>query len=352
MTSDPTRYLADVGCRLLRTARPFLEVPVPLRLPDAYNDALLDPVTALSGVCDGLLGPYAPPDQTQHGGAHTGMVTTPLPRPGTRGAAATPAPGFPRYVPHTKAWDGASRTPRSHAGPPGSGASPTPVRRGAEIAVASSPDTLGSRVGSAPTPHKFPDASALRQDDIVLADGGEERYPVRLGHDPRSAEREGRMPAAPSPAERPFASGRQPVPIGEQSPDAGGAAYPSTRQAPHENQWEGVPGAPRRIGGDPAREEPERDVPGMPRYGAVRLASDSGRLAAMLRAHAAYPAGIPRGSEAVPFPPVDEHDEAYDPVGGADGTGADGRTGVEEVLERLADELDTEYVRTYGSSGV
>ncbi len=29
----------------------------------------------------------------------------------------------------------------------------------------------------------------------------------------------------------------------------------------------------------------------------------------------------------------------------------DNRVGVEEIMERLADELETEFVRTYGSSG-
>jgi hypothetical protein len=28
-----------------------------------------------------------------------------------------------------------------------------------------------------------------------------------------------------------------------------------------------------------------------------------------------------------------------------------GRSGIEEIMERLADELETEFVRTYGRSG-
>lgn len=85
----------------------------------------------------------------------------------------------------------------------------------------------------------------------------------------------------------------------------------------------------------------------------ARLAATTERLAGILRAQVD---GADPGSGSTPDSAV-----SPDQPAGWRGTGEgdepapplrpDGRVGVEEILERLADELETEFARTYGSAG-
>jgi hypothetical protein len=84
-----------------------------------------------------------------------------------------------------------------------------------------------------------------------------------------------------------------------------------------------------------------------------RLTGSTERLAAMLRAHVAQPEPVAgTAGEEVPSSRLgDDERGAAGTVDEPARTRPDSRTGIEEIMERLADELETEFVRTYGSSG-
>lgn len=89
--------------------------------------------------------------------------------------------------------------------------------------------------------------------------------------------------------------------------------------------------------------------------GETRLATSASRLAAMLRADAESTGTeedlteVARVGAASAMRPDDGH--AAVPVDERDRARPDSRVGMEEILERLADELETGFVRAYGSSG-
>jgi hypothetical protein len=87
-----------------------------------------------------------------------------------------------------------------------------------------------------------------------------------------------------------------------------------------------------------------------------RLTGSTERLAAMLRAHVAQPepvagTAVTAGEEVSSSRQGDDERGAAGTVDEPARTRPDSRTGIEEIMERLADELETEFVRTYGSSG-
>ena len=340
MIPDPTRYLADVGNRLLQTARPFFVVPVPLRLPGAYSDALLDPVAALSGVCDGLLEPHAPPDAAEDlAPASTGSLPPPRQRRGVVAGSASSSP------------HGVSQTETSRAFPNSSlSQAPSSVNwRDVGIASNSSPASPESYARSAGAPEPRSDASVLQQEDIGPPDteSPEHLRPPRSGQDPQHAlrarpitRREVPAPGARRSAESSSADGGRPVHPGEPLPEGSGAPFPE-RQVPREDhRFETIAAPP--AGADFSRVDSDPDGPSTSRRGDIRLASDSERLVAVLRAHVADPV------------PLDDAEDSLAPAknGGEHRDPANDRISVEEVVERLADELETEFVRTYGSSGV
>ncbi len=79
----------------------------------------------------------------------------------------------------------------------------------------------------------------------------------------------------------------------------------------------------------------------------------------MLRSHVAQPEPVTRATEKE----SQKGKDVFSSRQGDDESGASrivdqpartrpaGRAGIEEIMERLADELETEFVRTYGSSG-
>jgi hypothetical protein len=88
-----------------------------------------------------------------------------------------------------------------------------------------------------------------------------------------------------------------------------------------------------------------------------RLTGSTERLAAMLRSHVAQPEPVTRTAEKE----SQEGEDVFSDRQEDDERGASrimdqpartaGPDGIEEIMERLADELETEFVRTYGSSG-
>lgn len=345
MTSDPARHLADVGSRLLKTLRPFFEVPVAPRLPDAYSDVLLDPAETLSGVCDGLLAietTPAPPEGEEPAPVSTGS----LPRPGPR-ERDTAAPRSRHDV---------SRAEISGDFPP----APRPETRAPvpwpDVGITNIPPPAGpdSYVRSSGAADLLSNPPALRQEAPVPTDAGswERSRPARSGFDPRPAlgarppagsgvcAPGARFFAEPSPAE-----GYLPAHLDEPIPEDSGAPLPPARRASREDYRPEALSTVAPAAADHAPGDPAGVAPGSSRPGAVRLASGAGRLAAVLRAHAA---------DATPGPGEDRTEPFTWARDGGELRRAPevGRANVEEVLEGLADELETEFVRAYGSSGV
>ena len=84
-----------------------------------------------------------------------------------------------------------------------------------------------------------------------------------------------------------------------------------------------------------------------------RLTGSTERLAAMLRAHVAQPEPV-AGTAGEEVSSSWWGDNERDTAGTLDEPARmrqDSPAGIEEIMERLADELETEFVRTYGSSG-
>lgn len=92
--------------------------------------------------------------------------------------------------------------------------------------------------------------------------------------------------------------------------------------------------------------------------GGTRLATSTSRLAAMLRTDAAATGTeedvlrmAQDGAATSPTRSGDGSGHDADPVDEPDRARVDSRVSVEEIMDRLADELESGFVRTYGSSG-
>ena len=55
MTHDPIQPLADIGRRVLQTARYLTTSHTPDQRLESYESRVRDPLVSLSGLCDGLL---------------------------------------------------------------------------------------------------------------------------------------------------------------------------------------------------------------------------------------------------------------------------------------------------------
>jgi hypothetical protein len=97
------------------------------------------------------------------------------------------------------------------------------------------------------------------------------------------------------------------------------------------------------------------DAQGPVPAGETRLAKSAARLAALLRVDATVAGAeedLPEAAQdGAAFPVRSGEGHAADAVDEEYRTGSHGRIDVEEIMERLADELETSFVRTYGSSG-
>ncbi len=337
MTQDPIRPLADIGRRALQTVRYLATPPVPDQHLGSYENQLRDPVLALSGLCNELLerlipAPAEAEPENLAGEAGSRFVPAPIPGsalpPSSRsGARETRISADGRNEPA-----GAQRENQGTQRADTSGfdeASPFEWhRRPIDDPAALSQDEPGGailRTGSpAPTP-----GSAIDGSDRYPAAGSRnvQQHPVRP--DGGSSQEERSIETVP--------------PIRQDRPEIRQAELP----------LEALPSdLPARAENGSVRGAGERSVPPP----SSRLTGSAEGLAAILRSHVAQPEP--------PFAGEAERQESEELLssrqeGDEDGTVDEpvrtrppaGRAGIEEIMERLAEELETEFVRTYGRSG-
>lgn len=368
MTQDPIQPLADIGRRVLQTARYLTTSPVPDQLPGSYEYQLGDPVVALSGICGELLeGLAAAPAAAEPESFTSEPVSRLAPAPNPRSVSPTLSRhGMPGSTADTRDEDVYSRsevwsselspersTERSDMTGPGPYGVPTRSEQ------------YRRSINESGAPENEPDlrdqweAAASREPggEVQQTDNQEASLrPAIARHVPGS--RAVRHVPERQPTEMPPSSEPQEWPEGEPSPEARrGEARPPVRQdLPEARQTETPSDARAEIGrveNGRARAAAASDAP-FPAHGS-RLTASAERLAAMLNSHVAQPETARRESredsqEEVDVFPSRQGDEERDTSLIAV---EPGRTwpGFEEIMEKLADELETEFVRTYGSSG-
>jgi hypothetical protein len=169
-----------------------------------------------------------------------------------------------------------------------------------------------------------------------------------------------KLPAESFPTENPSTDERRVGAEGELSPEERSSYMrPPVRHEESEARQTELPsdvrasGLPVRAENGSARGTGESEAP----LQGSRLTGSTERLAAILRSHVAQPepvtgAGETEGqNEKDVFSSGQEDDERDTSRIDVQPVRTDGPAGVEEIMERLADELETEFVRTYGSSG-
>jgi hypothetical protein len=370
MRQDPIQPLVNIGRRVLQTVEYLATPPVPDRPLGSYENQLRDPVVALSSICEELLERLAP--------VAAEPETLPY-EPGSRFVAA-PNPGstFPTF---SRAGAAATRTPAERldetADPrgenqvaerldaPGLDDTSSPLEESLRKLdePAPFPDETGSGEPREAVASREPGGGAPQTDGPVV--DGSERYPAaRQAARRATRSRNVQHPVKRFPAER-SPTGEHPVgPDGESSPEGSGSkTWPPARQEwPETGQTElpsdaRAPDISARAEDGPARGVGKPEAP-FPLHGS-RLTGSTERLAAMLRAQVAQPEPVTRtaGKES------QEGENGFSRRQGDDESGAsrivdepaltrpEGRAAVEEIMERLADELETEFVRTYGRSG-
>ena len=371
MTRDPIQPLADMGRRVLQTVRYLAMPPVPDQPLESYEGQLRDPVVILSGICDELLerlatAPVAAEPENLPNKPASRLVPAPnqdsdFPTFSHAGAARIPTDGGDEAADSRR-----ENQTMDRPGPAGPGldfASPfEEVRRSVDV-PAPFPDgpgsrdareTAASREPAEPAPQAEGTAPPLRP----AIDGYDLSARQTVIHTSRS--RDMKHPVERFPAKQPPAGGHQIGPEGEPSPEERGSETrpPARLEWPEARQTE-LP-SDARASGEPVRAE-NGSTRGagdseIPLHGS-RLTGSTERLAAMLRSHVAQPEPVIRTAER-------ENQEGENVISspqGDDERGASrimdqpartaGLAGVEEIMERLADELETEFVRTYGSSG-
>ena len=272
-----------------------------------------------------------------------GAVFVPAPNPGSAfpnfsraGAAATRIPADGRNEAAASRTESQATEWPDTPGPGLNGASPFEGSRRSIDDLAPSPDEPGGAAPQADGPVAPPPRPAIDRSD---------RHPA-VRQTPRRASRSHDMQhpvgSTPSQEER---SGETRPPARQEWPEIGQTGSPLDARASD---------VPARAENGQARGAGESDVPP---HGS-RLTGSTESLAAMLRSHVAQPELV------IPEPVIraaeKESKDVFSSRQGDDERGtADepARTrpadlaGVEEVMERLADELETEFVRTYGRSG-
>jgi hypothetical protein len=384
MTQDPIQPLADIGRRVLRIARYLAMPPVPDE--QSYESRLRDPVVALSGICDELLRLAAAPvaAEPENLPDASGSRSVPTLNPGSAiptfsrtGAAGIPADRRDEATDSRK-----ENQTTERPGPAGAGLDFTSpfeeVRRSIDD-PAPFPDEPGSRKpgeaaasretgGSAPQTGS-PAAPPLR----TPIDGYDLSARQTARRTPRS--RDMKHPVEPFPTRQPPTKNtptEQP-PAGQPPTDESQVGSdgelsteersrktrpPARREWPETGQTELPSDArtsdlPVQAENDPARGAGGSEVP----LQGSRLTGSTERLAAMLRSHVAQPEPVTRAAEKESQEGEDvfsgrQEDDERDASRIMDQPARTaGPAGVEEIMERLADELETEFVRTYGSSG-
>ena len=354
MTQDPIQPLDDVGRRVLRILQHLAAPPGSNHPLDSYESLLLDPVVALSDICNELLEqPGAAPVAAEHEDLPEGAGSRPVSDPNARRAfppfsragAEAPTTRIPGHDgvahPHTE------NPTAVRSGASGSGLD-GPVSFEQSRRAMDDPARLPERPGI-PEPREAADLSggtpradswerpSVRPRRPVI--DGSERYP-----EARQRARRGlpsrRMPHPADPAERPSAGEHPDGSESESSQEEHGEQRRPVRAT------EPLSRATSWAENGPARGAADATFP----PNGSRLTASTERLAAMLRAHIAQTEPV-TGTEL-------EETSFTRPGDDGRGTGPvdepalpDGRVSVEEIMERLADELETGFVRTYGSSG-
>lgn len=338
MTHDPIRPLADIGRRVLQTARYLTTSHAPDQRLKAYDSRLRDPLVSLSGLCNGVLErleaarvaerpedfPYEPESRLVHArdpgsafptSSRTGMLAD---RSGESASARRET--RVRKRPHTLGLGAPSITEESRRSIDG----PVPFpddqdyRDSWEATVPREPGEVAPQMEY---PEAQPSPAVARRAPLSR----DMRYPVR------------RFPGTGHPAGS----------NGEPYPDESGSGLPA-RKGGSEVRQTGFADARRS---DTPRENGQAQraaESGFPLQGS-RLTASTERLAAMLRSHVAEPKQAESQGAGGVFPGPQGDDER-----GASHFRGRARTQpaeVEEIMERIADELETEFVRTYGRSG-
>jgi hypothetical protein len=375
MTQDPIQPLADAGRRVLRTVRYLATPPVPDQPLESYESLLRDPVVTMSGICNELLerlatAPVAakPEDLPHEPWSRFVPDSNASPTSPTLSSAGAVATRFPvnGHYQAADSWREGPATERPDRQEPGSGGpsafeksrrtidDPTPSRD--EPGSPEPGAAAASEPGGAARQADSPALPPLRAAII-----GPDSYPEAL----RTASRSSRSRGIPRQAERP-PTGEHPV---ESDSESSRAEHSSETQPPVQQEWLNT----RR----PDNWRPEipsdgtaraSDVPAQAEKGPTRgagevaplfpptdsrLTGSTERLAAMLRAHVAQPEPV-AGTEGEEIFSRGQGDDERGAAGTVDEPARarpDSRAGIEEIMERLADELETEFVRTYGSSG-
>jgi hypothetical protein len=350
MTPDPAQRLADTGSRVLRIVQPLAVFSELDRFPDAYENLLLDPLEILSDICGDLLEwSGAAPVASEHDGSpgETGSRLVPDPNARTRSpfpsaVAAAPTVGVPRdtHGPRADPWAGSPTGARFGTATPDPGDPPSfeQSRRAVDAHTGPFPDEPGADLdlleALAATSPGGPAAGS------ASAEQTSERFeqPAGRGPEPRGVPGSDDLPAKTSPP------GVQD--LAQASPRGG----PAVGERPV--AWRADTGED----GIPARGIPEAGTTPANRRDGVRLAAGPSRFAAMLREHvvdpdAEDPSEIARdGAPAFSDRPEDDA-SGIEPMNEPEGRRPDGWIRVEEIMEKLADELETGFVRTYGSQG-
>lgn len=353
MTQDPIQPLADIGRRVLQTARYLTTPPVPDQRP--YDSQLGDPVLALSGICGELLERLAAAPLAGEPESFTSEQVTHLaPAPSPEYSFPTLSrQGVPGSTADTRDEDVYSRT------------EVRPTDRFTELSPERSdktgPDLRRSgqsrrSIAESGASENEPDSRDQWEAAASRESGGEVRQtddreaslrPAIARHAPGS--RATRHVPERRPTEMPPSGETQEWPEGEPSPEArrGEARPPVREDLPEARQTASPSDARAEIGRTRVAAASDASFPA---HGS-RLTASAERLAAMLNSHVAQPETARRESreEGGVFPSRQGDEErgtsliAVEP----------GRTwpGFEEIMEKLADELETEFVRTYGSSG-
>jgi hypothetical protein len=341
MTHDPIQPLADIGRRVLQTARYLTTSHAPDERLGSYEKCLRDPLVYLSVLCNGVL------EHLEVSPVTEGTEDFPYERESLFVRALNPDSAFPsfsrtgvpadrgdesasarrdtqvRELPHTRGMD----SPYTFEEPRRSidGTVPSPEEPGYrepwEATVPREPGEVAPQVENLETqqsPAVVRSASPSR----------DMRYPVR------------RFPGTG----RPAGSNENPY------PEERGSELSARRAEPEawRTGFAGARGSDPQRGNGQVQRAAESEVP----LQGSRLTASPERLAAMLRSHVAEPAqGESQGDGDASLGPQGDDERDASHLMGRTRTQPAGLVDVEEIMERLADELETEFVRTYGRSG-
>ena len=399
MIPDPAQHLFDVGQRVIRTLRPLVAAPQLDSLPEGCRELLFDPIEILSYTCGELVGRTTTEPAVTSGQPHD------PPAPDQRAGTLTPfSRAMDGATTRVSGWcfdrQGGSQEglPDTLAYGPGEPSFPAQVRRTTDAppslfqdAPARHPGSHGSAIMTRPDAPGG-DPASLAHSRQPLDGGPPDLRGATRAFERRTVVEENPPGSEASYGEPSFDADADASPPARRRGPEGGQAGPLRRATALTREDSALDGHPVDepgdeehktvpAGHDPAHMPPERPVsrradeepvPEAPetavtdeREGA-RLVSDSSRLVAMLRENVVIPEApfgspnmVPSGApdsvpvdDAATIGPQPEDGRFDQSPGGRDLQRPADRIGVEEVLERLAEELETEYVRTYGSSGV